>query len=179
MNVENKEFIEILRARLRLVLKVKNMSMASVSRASGASEASLKDFMNGRKNNTTITTLLGWARVLDIPYTALIGEFSSNNMVGVDETTAILGETDAQDVGYAYKHGPMEGYTEIGLQRKAGENLRFVRMALGLSVDDFAKPAFIAIEVLTDYELGKEMVPPLVVVRLCKAFNFSVDDIYN
>lgn len=179
MEFDNDKFIEGVRARLKLVMKIQKRSMASLSRDAGGNEGMVKQFLNGRTNNVTILTLLGWARVLDIPYTALVGENPNVDMTFSDGDKVAVIPVKASDVIDEYEHGIIDGTTEIGLQRKAGENLGFVRTALGQSSEDFAKAAFIPVATLNAYEAGKAMIPPLVVVRLCKAFGFTADDIYN
>jgi transcriptional regulator with XRE-family HTH domain len=209
VSTTNEDIIAHLRDRLKLLLSLKNMSMVAVSRAAGVDENSLKEFMSGKKNNTNITTVIGWACALDTPITVLLEGFNPVDEEGFDDfdtpNTGAEGYSDNilmshegfSSRGEVYTDQPIhddvsaqnsrtiDDEDERILRRKAGKNLRFIRCALGKSHMDFAIIAQNTeegegeISLIYDYEQGAILVPPLAVVRLSRAFGFSVNDIYR
>jgi len=172
MDFDNELFAEELRRRIRLLLSLRNMSMAAVSRGAGLSNNSLKDFMNGRKQSVSLMTFLAWTRALDVPYQALIdgaGYVIDGDYDPFAESNMVDEERDEERL----------------LRMKAAKNLKFLRLSLGKSLADFAKEARIFkgkkpdTAMIEAFEAGEKLIPPMSAMRLSEAFGFSVDDIYS
>lgn len=172
MEIDNELFTDELRNRLKILLSLRNTSITSVSKDIGDKGNALKFFLNGRTQKVSLTQFLAWARALDVPYQALI-----------DGAGYVI---DKDYDPFAERHMVDEEKDEERLLRlKASKNLKFLRVSLGKTLEEFAvearyfkgkKPDISMIEA---FETGEKLIPPMIAMRLSEAFGFSVDDIYN
>ncbi|MGB6229483.1 MAG: helix-turn-helix transcriptional regulator [Litorimonas sp.] len=172
-NYDEGQFIDDIRHRLRVLLRIRGKSMQSVSLEAGGSDASLKDFLSGRKKTMRLTTFLGWARALDTPYAVLIDNAGYGGVFDPHNEAAMVDESKLE---------------EVELRRRSGRNLRFLREALGLSQSELAEAARVFkgevagvpdAELVEAWETGRKMIPPLSAMRLTESLGILADEIYG
>lgn len=172
MSFDNELFKIELRQRLKTVLSLKGLTMAGVSRESGASPNSLKDFINGHVQSPKLETFLAWTHVLGVSYATFIDGIGYS----LDDHPDFEGmETSLESLA------PDERASRL----RSARNLKFLREVMGKSRKDFAAAATAESEgpasadLISDYEKGLKPIPQMVALRLSKAFGFGLDDLYE
>lgn len=171
MDLDNELFTQELRKRFSVLLALREMSISTVSKAANDKGNAFKFFMSGRTQKMSLTLFLRLARALDMPYQALIESAGYT----LDNSTNPLSEAIMVDE---------KKDDERLLRTRAAKNLKFLRVSVDKSLEEFATEARLFKDgepdasMIEAFEAGQKLIPPMTAMRLSEAFGFSVEDIY-